>query len=68
MSHYVQFILYVDFFFFFFRFGLFLKVNFYHSKNAVLFHPNFGSNMDKPSHWVIFLMTFLTQRLGMSIF
>jgi len=23
-------------------------------KNAGLFHPNFGSNMDKPSHWVTF--------------
>jgi len=25
-----------------------------HSKNAGLFEPNFGSNMDEPSHWVTF--------------
>jgi len=23
-----------------------------HSKNAGLFHPKFGSNMDKPKRWV----------------
>jgi len=23
-----------------------------HSKNAELFHSMFGSNMDKPNHWV----------------
>jgi len=37
-------------------------------KNAGLFQPNFGSNVDKPRRWVIFFIQILTQRSGLSIF
>jgi len=72
---------------------LLLKMGRSHTlKNAVLFQPKFGSNMDKPKCWVKnvikkmtakseslswvkmltfnchFLITFLTQHLGLSIF
>jgi len=30
------------------------KAQTYTLKIAGLFYPNFGSNMDKPSHWVTF--------------
>jgi len=31
---------------------VFYYLFFFHSKNAGLFNPNFGSNMDKPKRWV----------------
>jgi len=54
--------------------------NLYTLKNAGLFQPKFGSNMDKPQCWVKnaikkmfqkrfkFEITFLSQHLGLSIF
>jgi len=32
----------------------------YTLKNAGLFYPNFGSNVDKPSYWVTFLNDIFT--------
>jgi len=41
----------------------------YTLKNAGLFQPKFGSNMDKPSRWVTFFyISFLTQYLGLTMF
>jgi len=46
----------------------------YTLKNAGLFQPKFGSNMDKPKCWVknvikkLVGLKFLTQYLGLSIF
>jgi len=39
-----------------------------HSKNAGLFLPNFGSNMDKHKRWVKNVNKNVTQWLGLPIF
>jgi len=55
----------------------FYTLSTFYTKNAGLFQPKFGSNIDKPKCWVKnvtftfncnFFKTFLTQHLGLSIF
>jgi len=44
----------------------FLAINFrqIHSKKGWVVHPNFGSDMDKPNHWVTFYIDIFNPMFG----